>query len=137
METVQLEVDFLWLIYQTCLLHVKREFCSIKLTFRNLYTLFSHVKKEDVTKSENRERGTGNRSAWERIYRGNPQEKSKWLTKPSKEIEFNCDMKARFLRLVSLFAVIGLLAFILILPIGCHWEKYFWVSIRSRSTFLE
>ena len=31
---------------------------------------------------------------WERVYSGNPHEKSKWLTKPSKEGEFNCDMKA-------------------------------------------
>lgn len=43
--------------------------------------------------------------------------KSKWLTKSSKESEFNCSMKAKFFRLVPLFAVVGLLAFISILHV--------------------
>ena len=55
---------------------------------------------------------------WERVYSGNPHEKSKWLTKPSEESEVHCDMKAKFFRLASLFAVIGLLAFISIFPIA-------------------
>ena len=63
----------------------------------------------------NREPETG---VWERLYSGNPHEKSKWLTKPMEESEFNCDMKAKFFRLASLFAVIGQLAFISTLPIG-------------------
>ena len=69
------------------------------------------------------EQGTRNEEpragVWERVYSGNPHEKSKWLTKPSKaESEFNCDMKAKFFRLASRFAVIGLLTFISILSIG-------------------
>ena len=69
----------------------------------------------DATKSENGERGT---RVWERVYSGNPHENSKRLRKPSKESEFNCDMKAKFFRLAPLFAVIGLLAFISISPTG-------------------
>ena len=63
----------------------------------------------------NGEPGTG---VWERVYSGNPTENSKWLTKPSKESEFNCDMKAKLFRLAPLFAVIRLLAFMSIFPIG-------------------
>ena len=76
----------------------------------------------DVTKSENveqRKRSNGEKpetGVWERIFRGNPHEKSKWLSKPNKESELNCDMKAKFFRQAPLFAVIGLLAFISILP---------------------
>ena len=70
---------------------------------------------EDVTKSGNGAPGTG---VWERLYSGNSHEKLKWLTKPSKESEFACEMKAKFFRLAPLFAVIGLLTFISILPIG-------------------
>ena len=65
----------------------------------------------------NEERGTGT-GVWERVYSGNPREKSKWLTKRSKESEFNSVTKAKFFRLAPLFAVIGLLAFISLLPIG-------------------
>ena len=64
----------------------------------------------------NGERGTGNgepgTGVWERVYSSNPHEKSNWLTNPSKEGEFYCDMKAKFFRKAPLFVVIGLLAFI-------------------------
>ena len=66
--------------------------------------------------TENRELRTGNgepgTGVWERVYSSNPHEKSNWLTKPSKEGEFYCDMKAKFFRKAPLFVVIGLLAFI-------------------------
>ena len=45
----------------------------------------------------NGEPGTENRSLG--VYSGNPHEKSKWLTKPSQESEFNYDIKAKFFRL--------------------------------------
>ena len=42
----------------------------------------------------NGEQETGNGKpgpgVWERVDSGNPHEKSKWLTKPSKQSEFNC-----------------------------------------------
>ena len=84
--------------------------------------MFVDVFLKDVTKIRNGERGTGNgepgTGVWERVYRGNPHENSKWLTKPGKESEFNCDMEAKFFRLALLFAVIRLLAFISILPLS-------------------
>ena len=57
----------------------------------------------DVTKSRNGEPGTG---VWERVCSGNSHEKSKWLTKPSKESEFNCDM-IEFRDLSSLLIIQG------------------------------
>ena len=78
----------------------------------------------DVTKSENveqRKRSNGEKpetGVSERIFSGNSHEKSKWLSKPSKESELNCDMKAKCFRQAPLFAIIGVLAFISILPMG-------------------
>ena len=46
---------------------------------------------------------------WERVYSGNPHEKSKWLTKPSKESELNCET-----------------------AVCCHWTTRFHFNIANR-----
>ena len=50
--------------------------------------------EKDERRTMNGEQGTGNlkpgTGVWERVDSGNPHEKSKWLTKPSKQSEFNC-----------------------------------------------
>ena len=50
-----------------------------------LHLSTSEWQKADVTESRN---GKPEIGIWERIYSGNPHEKSKWLTKPSKDRSF-------------------------------------------------
>ena len=48
------------------------------------------AKKADVTESWN---GKPEIGVWELVYSGNPYEKSKWPTKPSKDVNSSCNMK--------------------------------------------